>query len=81
VIAKIKTRQQRGIAKYGLTMERSDLTTKDWLIHAQEEAMDFVIYLERLIRDWPTPCNHAEYSNEKHGRFCYCGKQMWDAGD
>ena len=41
-------RSDRGQRKYGTTMERNDLTVKEWLQHAQEEAMDFVVYLEKL---------------------------------
>jgi len=51
VVAKIKDRALDGYIKYQATMERSDLSTLDWLIHAQEEAMDLAVYLERLIRD------------------------------
>lgn len=28
-----------------------------------------------------TPCNHSQWSDEKHGRYCPCGAMMWDAGD
>ena len=28
-----------------------------------------------------TKCTHSHWTNEKHGRFCTCGVQMWDAGD
>ena len=31
------------------TMERTDLSLVEWLIHAQEEAMDLAIYLQKLI--------------------------------
>lgn len=31
------------------TMERSDLSLIEWLIHAQEEAMDLSVYLQKLI--------------------------------
>ncbi len=51
VIEKIRKRRDAGRIKYGCTMERTDLTTLQWLTHAQEEAMDLAIYLERLIRD------------------------------
>lgn len=51
VVAKIKYRAIDGLIKYQQTMERTDLSTLDWLIHAQEEAMDLAVYLERLIRD------------------------------
>lgn len=54
VIAKIRARREAGRKKYGTTMERTDLTERQWLIHAQEEAMDLAIYLERLIREIKT---------------------------
>ena len=49
VIDKIATRAQVGKDKYGVTMERKDLTRLDWLTHAQEEAMDMAVYLQKLI--------------------------------
>lgn len=49
VIKKYKERSQIGINKYGTTMDREDLSTLDWLRHAQEEAMDLSLYLEKLI--------------------------------
>jgi hypothetical protein len=48
VLARFNERSQVGIAKYKTTLERTDLDTLQWLTHAQEEAMDFVLYLERL---------------------------------
>ena len=51
VASKLKTRALAGLNKYGVTMERTDLSRLDWLIHAQEEAMDLAVYLERLIQD------------------------------
>jgi hypothetical protein len=32
-------------------MTRTNLNTLDWLRHAQEEALDLAVYLERLIAD------------------------------
>jgi hypothetical protein len=49
VIKKYSERSQRGIDKYGTTMDREDLSTLDWLRHAQEEAQDLTLYLEKLI--------------------------------
>ena len=49
VCKKIISRSKVGKAKYGTTMERNDLSRLEWLIHAQEEAMDMVVYLEKLI--------------------------------
>ena len=49
VINKIATRAQVGKDKYGVTMERKDLTRLQWLIHAQEESIDMAVYLQKLI--------------------------------
>lgn len=46
---KMLERSQRGLNKYGVSLERTDLNTRDWLIHAQEEAMDLAAYLQVLI--------------------------------
>jgi hypothetical protein len=48
VLSRFAERSQVGINKYNTTLERTDLDTLEWLTHAQEEAMDFVLYLERL---------------------------------
>lgn len=48
---KMLMRSELGISKYGTTTERRDLTELEWLKHAQEEAMDLAVYLERLIKD------------------------------
>tara|TARA_R110000796_G_C14389144_1_gene416213 strand:- start:389 stop:577 length:189 start_codon:yes stop_codon:yes gene_type:complete len=49
VCYKILKRSEVGKKKYGVTMERKDLTELQWLRHAQEEAMDLAVYLEKLI--------------------------------
>jgi len=47
---KIQERAAVGLKKYGTTMEREDFSKLDWLVYAQEEAMDLVVYLEKLIQ-------------------------------
>ena len=54
VMARFKERSEVGIKKYQTTLERTDLSTLEWLQHAQEEAMDFVLYLERLKHEYKT---------------------------
>lgn len=49
VIDKLASRSQVGIKKYGTTLDRDDLSTKEWLIHLQEELMDACGYIEKLI--------------------------------
>ena len=51
VIAELKVREERGLSKYGTTMDRKDLTTKQWLQHAYEEALDLSLYLKKLIEE------------------------------
>lgn len=50
VINKFKQRSEVGIKKYNTTLDREDLTNKEWINHAQEEAMDLILYLEKLKR-------------------------------
>lgn len=50
VAVKILNRAEVGKVKYNTTMERTDLSKVDWLKHAQEEAMDLAVYLEKLIQ-------------------------------
>jgi hypothetical protein len=51
VIAELKVREERGLSKYGTTVDRKDLTTKEWLQHAYEEALDLAVYLKKLINE------------------------------
>ena len=51
VCDKIIKRSKIGKKKYGTTMERNDLTKLDWIKHAQEEAMDLAVYLEKIIQE------------------------------
>lgn len=49
VCERILERSKVGKSKYGVTMERNDLSRLEWLKHAQEEAMDLAVYLQKLI--------------------------------
>jgi hypothetical protein len=51
VINQFKQRSEVGIAKYGTTLDRNDLSTLEWIEHAKQEAMDFILYLERLKQE------------------------------
>ena len=48
VIEQFKQRSEVGKVKYGITLDRTDLTRLQWLNHAQQEAMDMILYLEKL---------------------------------
>jgi hypothetical protein len=45
----IAERQQKGIAKYGTTVEGNDGGLLYWLRHAYEETLDKAVYLKRAI--------------------------------
>ena len=49
VIHDLVSREQRGLEKYGTTVDRKDLTDQQWLQHAYEEALDFALYIKKLI--------------------------------
>ena len=48
IVTKFISRSDIGIQKYGITLDRDDLKTVDWIQHAQEELMDAILYLEKL---------------------------------
>ena len=48
VIDSFKKRSERGLEKYGTTLDRNDLTHLEWLQHLQEELMDATLYIEKL---------------------------------
>lgn len=49
VIDKIKARAKKGIKKFGGNMMQSDRPVAEWLMEAQEEAMDTAVYIQRII--------------------------------
>lgn len=51
IVQKFQQRSELGQKKYGVTLDRTDLSTYDWIQHTQEELMDAILYLERLKRD------------------------------
>lgn len=60
VCKKIQARAEVGKAKYGVSMERTDLNIVEWLTHLQEELMDACVYTERLIQDYKKYANRKE---------------------
>lgn len=66
VCLKILGRAEKGKDKYGVTMEREDLSTEEWLNHLQEELMDACVYVERLLMliDVMKPLNEEAPRND-----------------
>ena len=48
VIDSFKKRSERGLEKYGTTLDRNDLTHLEWIQHLQEALMDATLYIEKL---------------------------------
>jgi len=48
VIEQFKQRSEVGINKYGVTLDRKDLTPLEWMNHLQQELMDATLYIEKL---------------------------------
>lgn len=74
VVQKIRQRRDAGREKYGTTMERNDLTELQWLNHLQEELMDAVIYLERVMRGmkWEACDKCDDGIKKKPDHYCWC---------
>jgi hypothetical protein len=51
VINKIRQRRDAGRQKYGVSMEREDMTRLEWLLELQAELLDGAIYAEKNIRE------------------------------
>ena len=44
----LRSRSDTGIRKYGTTLDRTDLSVKQWIDHAIEESLDHALYLMKL---------------------------------
>jgi len=47
VIARMRSRSDRGMVEYGISLE-DDVSGRDWITETQEELGDAMIYLEKL---------------------------------
>lgn len=48
VVSNFRSRSKVGIEKYGTTLHDNPDGFYSWIQHAQEEAMDFILYLEKI---------------------------------
>lgn len=44
----IDGQREKGFAKYGQGVEDAELSPVEWIRHAQEEAADLMVYLEKI---------------------------------
>ena len=57
ICADIAKRQQLGIKKYGVTVEKSNLTLRQWLQHSYEEKLDDIVYMKRSMEEMDAKAN------------------------
>ena len=48
LISEFQSREQRGLRKYGTSMDRTDLSFDEWLQHFKEELLDGLVYLQKI---------------------------------
>jgi len=48
VINQFIERSEKGKAKYGVDLDRTDLSLLEWIEHAKQEHMDAILYLEKI---------------------------------
>ena len=50
IIRKHIQRHQEGMKNFGITMQDNDKPLKDWVLDAQQESMDHILYLEKILK-------------------------------
>ena len=50
ILRKHIKRHKEGMKRFGKTMSDNDKPYKDWVKDAQEESMDFILYLEKTLK-------------------------------
>ena len=50
IIKKHIQRHQEGMKNFGITMQDNDKPLKDWVLDAQQESMDHILYLEKILK-------------------------------
>ena len=48
IISEFQNREERGLRKYGTSMDRTDLSFDEWLQHFKEELLDGLVYLQKI---------------------------------
>ena len=83
VIKQIKDRAKVGKGKYGVTMERNDLSLLQWIQHLQEELLDAAVYVERLKEDLQEEIEQGAFDLLKgdcdcNTEYCPCKEDLLD---
>ena len=49
VMVDLRDREKMGIEKYGVSVDKAELDTLQWMQHAYEESLDHAIYMKKII--------------------------------
>jgi hypothetical protein len=66
VFAEFIEREERGVKKYGTTMDRNDLSLSEWIQHLKEELLDAILYLEKIQTIYDAQ-RHSDYQKADSG--------------
>lgn len=80
LIRELRERDARGLAKYGTTLDRADLSFDQWMQHLLEEVLDAAGYIQAARREHanPSPKRCPAESNPYIG---FCSLVEGHAGD
>jgi hypothetical protein len=51
IIRQFENRAVKGKEKYGVDLDRTDLSLLEWIEHAKQEHMDAILYLEKIKQE------------------------------
>jgi hypothetical protein len=51
IIGQFRSRAVKGKEKYGVDLDRNDLSLLEWIEHAKQEHMDAILYLEKIKQE------------------------------
>lgn len=76
----VRKRAAIGLGKYGVTVDRADITLAQWVRHAQEEMLDGAQYLERVKQEHAEAIEEAfrEGFKEGHWAMDIDEEVLWD---
>lgn len=80
VIEEFREREKRGIMKYGVTMDREDLLSHEWIQHFMEELMDAILYLKKInkLKNEPQRFTNSKEANQRDVEQATCGGEIGD---
>jgi len=67
IIRRMVRRAEDGVRTYGGTMEEADKPVDEWIVDAQEELWDAIVYLEKIRIDYADLLTEVKQNATKKG--------------